>query len=435
MNKTLRRSLLAAALSLVLSPAAFAAESTHLDNSPASVTGREIAKSLAVLMKDPDFQQAFRERLASGPVQLHEVLSLYEERHGGFGNGEMGAVHGGNTAAGTGGLHGGNSAGGFQGGNGPVSTGGIRGGNAIATELRALDKLMLERKGLADVLPGAFEIRLHIPDGVNGIPSIAGLPVAAAPHGHVDDQTEYAAYDTYGNETYLNANADITAPLLIVDINGKETVRAGMEVMTDILRANGLSHAAPARRTTARAASTTDPRNSDLTILRKIRLQKDHEPASKGPAEIFALVSGINKNVDGAEVMPVNLPWLQHDKTVYQPNMPIVYWSNFALDAVNIQLMEDDGNLNFKDFAQALAKSVTAGLVLNPITAPFAPIGAIADKIIESLPTGLFGPTTDYVDTFYNVRRYKTYNNLPGSVVLKETGGPNGVATFDYEAN
>ena len=150
----------------------------------------------------------------------------------------------------------------------------------------------------------------------------------------------------------------------------------------------------------------------DLTILTDIYLTDDREPNTAGDADIFAIVSGVSP--DGkAEVVNVNMPWLDHDKRWYAPNQDLITWRSFGANYVNVQLFEDDGDTNFKELATTVIKAVGD---LSVLVAPAAPeaviisgVSKIANEIIKAMPGKWFQNSADYIDSFYVIERGSSY--------------------------
>ena len=93
------------------------------------------------------------------------------------------------------------------------------------------------------------------------------------------------------------------------------------------------------------------------TKVDAIEVSDDEEPWFKGAAEMYALVTGFG--LDGkVRVDPVDMPYLDHDGTVYRPHQILVNWSSYKYDLADVVLMEEDGSTNY----QALAKAIAAVL-------------------------------------------------------------------------
>nr|WP_254843627.1 DUF3103 family protein [Pseudoalteromonas sp. SK20] len=44
----------------------------------------------------------------------------------------------------------------------------------------------------------------------------------------------------------------------------------------------------------------------------------------------------------------MDLPYLDHDKTDYSPNQVLIHWQRYRWQAVDLLLMEQDDNTNYK---------------------------------------------------------------------------------------
>lgn len=152
----------------------------------------------------------------------------------------------------------------------------------------------------------------------------------------------------------------------------------------------------------------------EFSVLRKIRLQSDKEKNIMGGAEIFAVVSGLG--IDGKPLVKVlDMPWLDHDKKDYSPNMDLVDWSEWSSSHVNIQLFEDDDDTDFGKLAGTLLTGVQKGLASSPATTPYAAVGKIGELILGAMDPKWFKNDVDYVDSYYLIERGKKYAGHAGA--------------------
>lgn len=101
-----------------------------------------------------------------------------------------------------------------------------------------------------------------------------------------------------------------TVPVLVVGINSKEAHRAGVARMNRHLQHVGMQSRMPMTLASAPALAALD-----ITKLTRIRVQNDQEPWVSGPAEMFAVVSGMQPNQAAATLAIVALPYLDREGT------------------------------------------------------------------------------------------------------------------------
>ncbi len=157
-------------------------------------------------------------------------------------------------------------------------------------------------------------------------------------------------------------------------------------------------------------------------MLKWIYLRKDHEPNSKGNAEIFAIVSGLQRGPNQrhvAHVEVIDMPYLDHDKRSYFPNQVLVNWDDFYYKAVNINLFERDTGTDYKKLAKNLINSATEVLIgaAGGSAGLWAlSLNKLANAILDEVGRGGFlSDGNDYVDSFYTIRSDHNYHKLYGA--------------------
>ena len=278
---------------------------------------------------------------------------------------------------------------------------------AGADRLRFLDQRVREHKAIARDAKSLLEVRLYLPRGMDAPRDMSKLLVAYAPAGKRAEWSDVEAFDHLGQVQLLDARTPPAMPVLIVGINAREDMRAGLAYVNRSLRAAGLQAVAP--KTTARMAAA----DIDTTRLDRISLANSQDTWVSGPAEVFAIVSGVQPDQAKAELSVVDLPYLDYAGTAYSPNQVMVFWSSYRYGAANIQLFEHDDNTNYKDLAVALGESVSA--ILGVFAPSYAVIGQVATAILQAMPAGWFSNDDDYVDSFYTIERGRTYDNHRGA--------------------
>lgn len=273
-----------------------------------------------------------------------------------------------------------------------------------ASVLAELDGRVRALKGLPQQGAPLLSARVVLPRGMRlEDVDASSLRVAAAPMGDDRQWKTVTARAADGSSTTLDAQGEVTVPVLVVGVDTRQALAEGMALVNAGLRERGLQ-----------SADSTEPGEAlELTRLDHIRLAYDQEPNIKGAAEVFAIESGIQVSADKPEMRTFEMPWLDHDKTDYYPNQELVVWNKYRFGVANLQLFEEDGNTNYKVMLQGLLQAVTT--IVGPIEPTVAVVGSIADAVLKVMPDSWFTDDHDYIDSFYLVQRGKTYRNLQGA--------------------
>jgi hypothetical protein len=126
-----------------------------------------------------------------------------------------------------------------------------------------------------------------------------------------------------------------------------------------------------------------------------VRLADDEEPWIKGAAEIYSIVGGFG--LDGkARIDIVQMPYLDDDGTTYHPNQLLVHFSAYKYDLADVVMMEDDGDTNYQQLAQAIA-TVLLTVLDAGVYLP------LVDPILSAIPTSWWTDDPDYVDSWYTL--------------------------------
>ncbi|NII73778.1 hypothetical protein FHW84_002351 [Dyella sp. SG562] len=261
-------------------------------------------------------------------------------------------------------------------------------------------------KGLNGWSEGILRLRIHLPSHAAGrLPSELGdLLVAVEPAGDDRHWTSVPAFDASGKRHDLDAQTPPAIPVLVLDLDSQESVRAGVMLMNDALRQANLQ----TRHTDAAEEG------AQLTVLTKIHLNNDEEPWIKGKAEIFAIVSGIKQGKAEPQVEVKDMKYLDYDKTTYKPYQDMVSWANYGAGVANVQLFErDQDDLNYAELVSKIL-----GALINKVPVPkpaAAAVSAIGEAILGALPKSLLTDNNDYVDSFYLVEKGRGYTDLVGA--------------------
>lgn len=234
--------------------------------------------------------------------------------------------------------------------------------------------------------------------------------VSFVPKGDEKDWTKIKAYNLNGEVVYLDPKVEPEKPVIVVELNGMESLKLRVEYMNKELQSYGLQQKRSVSKTRAKSGLET-------TKIEKIRLNDDKEPWIKGAAEIYAITSGIrgDSNSKEAEISIVAMPYLDYEDKDYYPNQVILFWADYDYQAANIQLYEQDSNYNYKELVGIIVNGVfdiTGTLTSEPwVTA----LGKIASAIIQAMPDEWYTDDDDYVDSYYTVMKNQSYIDYYGA--------------------
>lgn len=370
MKRILKITVIGASIALAMPASLLAKEVTTVGDAR-----EELARGVATLAADPAFDHALREHVASGKASLASVLTDIQT---------------------------------------PASA-------ETISHLRDLERKVIELRGLTGALDALIDVRVHgVADGAP-LPAAAEFWTGTVTRDATSGDRLMVAFDPTGKEKHFPLDGLPAVPMLLVESDSSAAIQAGVSVMNETLRDKGMQGVSRPRsftRLTTHGAPPAgeegaDKRNVEqLTLLKRIYLENDHEPNASGDAEVFAIVSGVGP--DGkAQVITKDMPWLDHDKRWYAPGMDLINWNDFGTNYVNVQLFEDDGDTNFKEIAEAV---ITAVGDLSVLIAPEAPaalivtgVSKIANAVLKVMPSKWFKNSTDYIDSFYVIERGGNY--------------------------
>ena len=352
---------------------------------PVEQTKREAALALAQMLPEPAFASSLIEEFdqaskgSEKTALLQGVLNRYQTKH---------AKHSAESNA---------SA------NANVS---------LMQNLRQLDQSLLTYKGIEKLSPGLLQVRLYQPMGQPVAPIEFGrMLVAFEPAGDDKQWSVIEAYDSQGNSYHLDARQAPSFPVLVVGIDGKEDLRAGIIVANRLLASRGLQGSMrPSQHVPANGRSED---YTDTAKLDRISLKDDNEPWAAGAAEVYALVSGLQPTQPKAQIELVDMPYLAYGQITYTPGQVLIYWDDYRYGAANVLLYEHDDNTNYKDLALALASGVEG--LLGIFKPEYSMIGAVAKAILQAMPNSWFANNDDYIDSFYVLEKNRSYIDYVGA--------------------
>lgn len=267
------------------------------------------------------------------------------------------------------------------------------------------DRAAIDRQGLTGEVKQLMQLRLANPEQAAALEQGVEPLVTYVPSGDEQSWSAIEAFDGAGNPVYLDVNQAPARPVLVVEADPIKAKNAGLQVMRKALAAAELQ-AAPMEQ------SSTAPLKT--SILKKIRLKDDQEPWLLGAAEVYAVVAGVNPSRDEPVVDIVDMPYLDHDNTDYSPNQILVYWDRYRWGAVDVVMMEQDDNVNYKELSALLIEALKLGFTAGgvPEALPFLDLGG---RIVKALPDSWMTNNDDYLDTFYTLEQDQSYQQYPGA--------------------
>ncbi|BDD08470.1 hypothetical protein FUAX_09020 [Fulvitalea axinellae] len=237
-----------------------------------------------------------------------------------------------------------------------------------------------------------------------------------------EDMETVTVYNIKGEAVELNANERPDLPIIMIEDNGYEALKLRASAMNEMLAESNLNTVGS---NLALRTASEDKKPIEVTRLTSINLKDDKEPWFLGSAEIYAVVSGTRNEKNEPQVQVIAMTYLDKSGITYRPNQIMVYWEDYSLQAVNIQLFEQDSRTSYKGLVTNISGEVTkltSDLAKMPeLTA----LGTIASAIISAMPDKWFTNDDDEVDYFYALKKqdYKDFGGAAG----------NATATFELD--
>ncbi|MUK43645.1 DUF3103 family protein [Aliivibrio fischeri] len=281
------------------------------------------------------------------------------------------------------------------------------------------NKTEIQARGLEKYTDELLELRLADPSMLARWQAGQSPLFAFEPEGAESEWQYIEAYDIDGNLHYLDVYDVPERPVLVVDTNNREELKAGLALMRDEFKALQSSEPSekvkPAPYAMLRAAA--EPTEINTTILKKIQLKDDHEPWISGKAEIYAIVSGVSPSRDEPTIDVIEMPYLDYAEQSYPANQIMVFWERYRWGAADIILMEQDDKTDYKQLAQTILKAASDFLATIPDkeAQAYLIIPQMTSAIIELLPDDLFVNDDDFVDVFYTIMKDTEYTEHSGA--------------------
>ncbi|MGW1729398.1 DUF3103 family protein [Streptomyces sp. NPDC002306] len=261
---------------------------------------------------------------------------------------------------------------------------------SLKSTLASADRRIVAAKGLDANVGSVLRLRLGA-DSMRAALIAGATPWVAAATAE-DNPRTVTAYDSQGHTHTLDVDEVPTQPVYVVDIDAAKTVAAGLKVLNDDLKRQGLNSPAVAR---SKASAATP--GFWTTRITQVRLSDDEESWIKGDAEIYTLVTGFGQNGQ-VRVDSVDMPYLDNENTTYQPDQILVNWANYKYNLADAVMMEDDGSTNYRELAKAIA---TALLTISD-AGVYIPL---ANVVLDAMPDDWWTDNPDYVDSWYTLAR------------------------------
>ncbi|OEE29726.1 DUF3103 domain-containing protein [Aliivibrio fischeri] len=281
------------------------------------------------------------------------------------------------------------------------------------------NKTEIQARGLEKYTDELLELRLADPSMLARWQAGQSPLFAFEPEGAESEWQYIEAYDIDGNLHYLDVYDVPERPVLVVDTNNREELKAGLALMRDEFKALQSSELSEKVKPAAYAMlrSAAEPTEINTTILKKIQLKDDHEPWISGKAEIYAIVSGVSPSRDEPTIDVIEMPYLDYAEQSYPANQIMVFWDRYRWGAADIILMEQDDKTDYKQLAQTILKAASDFLATIPDkeAQAYLIIPQMTSAIIALLPDDLFVNDDDFVDVFYTIMKDTEYTEHSGA--------------------
>ncbi|WP_253908977.1 DUF3103 domain-containing protein [Corallococcus exiguus] len=262
-------------------------------------------------------------------------------------------------------------------------------------------------KGLDRELDSLLQLRLASASMLAALQQGVEPLYAYEPDGNDAQWRFIEAFDGLGRVHHLDVHRMPEQPVLVVDIDGRRDLAAGIKLMREHLVALG-QRPLPVLDTTAAATSTP------VTILDRIYLNDDEEPWISGNAEVYAIVNGVDPSRDAPQLDIVDMPYLDTDGRTYSPNQVLIFWERYRWAAANVILMEHDDNTSYQDLVSYLFN--VASQILTAIGQPeIGALVSLGSGLVDRMPGEWFTNDDDYVDSFYTLEKNHAYINHSGA--------------------
>ncbi|MBD1583960.1 DUF3103 family protein [Pseudoalteromonas sp. S16_S37] len=286
---------------------------------------------------------------------------------------------------------------------------------ALAQQLQSATDYTRTLKGLPSSSQSLYQLRLADASMLERWQNGDDVLVAFAPKGDDKSWLHVEAYDQQGNTHLLDARTLPKQPVLVVEIDGRQSMKEGLAVMQSVFDSRferGLG-----KTQSLQAEIQSDAQPISTSVLKRIRLNDDEEPWILGAAEVYGVVTGVNPSRDEPVLDIVDMPYLDHDGRDYTPNQIIIHWDRYRWQAADMLLMEQDDNTNYQTLATTFLDIVTQVMraIPDPNVQGYAIIPQLTNQLIKAMPSSWFTNDDDYVDVFYTLFEGQQYTDYMGA--------------------
>lgn len=279
---------------------------------------------------------------------------------------------------------------------------------AVSSVAGRADLSIRQRKGLERELDSLLQLRLASASMLAALKRGVEPLYAYEPDGNDSQWRFIEAFDRLGGVHHLDVHRMPEQPVLVVDIDSRRDLAAGIKLMRERLVALG-QRPLPLQ-TAASAAATSTP----VTMLDRIYLNDDEEPWISGDAEVYAIVNGVDPSRDEPQLDIVDMPYLDTDGRTYTPNQVLIFWDRYRWAAANVVLMEHDDNTNYQELVSYLF--TVASQILTALGHPeISALVALGSELVNRMPGEWFSNDDDYVDSYYTLEKNHSYTNYGGA--------------------
>lgn len=278
--------------------------------------------------------------------------------------------------------------------SGPADLLTLESGTELGQASRDANLAVLKAKGLPATGGSLLRVRLANPEARAALSQGEVPLVAAAPSD--DEPTAITAYDPLGGKVTLDPAKAPQRPVLIVDVDVTKALPLGLQVMRDTLAAGGIKAMKPVAALAETSAATTAAADGYwATKVNTVQVADLKEPWFKGNAEIYSIVGGFGLD-SKPTVNIVQMPYLDKPAVTYSPNQLLVHFSAYKYNLADIVMMEDDGDTNYLQLAQAIV-TILLTIVDGGTYAP------LVNAILSAMPASWWVDDPDYVDSWYTL--------------------------------
>lgn len=292
--------------------------------------------------------------------------------------------------------------------------------NETKARVKQADSQIRHLQGIEEFSDNILELRLVNQAMLTALKNGQSPLFAFEPKGNEKEWQYIEAFDVNGVIHQLDVEQAPTFPVLVVDSNNAQTLIAGLKAMRAEFERLGQSSIAvnTNQAQLARSLSTkTDVKPLSTTVLKSIYLDDNMEPWILGKSEIYALITGVDPTRDAPIIDVIDMPYLHYEKVTYRPNQILVHWPRYRWGAVDIVIMEQDSNTDYKELAKLLVEAAEKVLQSIPSleTQGYAVIANLTNRIIDAIPSSWFTNDDDFVDVYYTIQQDKHYIDHPGA--------------------